>query len=1491
MNVEVNAGRGDTSRRSTGTDDAARGGMDHQVLPFEMYDSARAKVAANLRWLFAKAFGPDDIPSDLQDPFYTDQYEQEHIKPPITHLLLSAELYCRVCNIPVQPTPLQRHKSVIQALSRKGLYVLEDDETLVSELDLTSTPIKMSSHIQLIDTLMTGYTEEMISVEKVVSAVKRFMETRDMVLPLDLEDAMMFWINKVIIKLRGFTEKEQKMKHLLDSSCPQKCPSKWYWKLLPARYRKDQHSGHPYPHLPILDNFSSFVCVGISLLAVVHFYCPELIRLEDICLKEIPSTAESLSNIQLLMNFSDEFLNRCVYLRPEDMLYSPPVLKINIMQIIAELFWIFEVVKPDFMQPRDIPENKDVRKLQSSNTLKQRFWTSNSENTITRSTGPQGSLNACSNSSVLPLCQKEQKMIEDHTLGQRNRSSSFGYEEHATNFAWPRKTQRPLSQTVPYALHYTMKENPDSFSFPRSLSKDSLASNFKSTNPTHMLGSGHPRRLSGHNLLNYIRFEDEEEEIEEEELVAIINPTTLSRHHHQSETEQRVFYSMSPPRTKTTHTPVGLDRYPISTELSPDTYFLEPLMPAIPKPAKEKSVLVNKEEESGESGSKGPFTVRKTPTSGSGAPHRPTLLYESNSSSSAGISLRAVTQGSTDPVDRDSTKESHGFFLHLSEAPNDDSPLSSLGASNDSDIEYFTEDNEDELQLVENMPQRRYYRNNQSHFGEGESIKLGEDQKVSECDDKEDHSECSSPCLSSVSWSSSGTGVKMTSFAEKKLLKLGLHGGLPSTNSSSRTTPDDPEASPCLSWQLKKSGSSYSLGKETCKESRNITVNAPLNPSPIAPAELLELHMQLEERRHAIESQKKKMESVSAQQRLTLGKAAFLNIVKKEPGRSDTLPLPIKHGSSELRAANKREIKTQNCKDDSCLEDLKLKAKLNEGAQLIRNNELSQDAGQCSRSIEVLNEAISSIQQQIMQLSLQQDILIKHRSVLPPKFQTDFSTTPNITSTAYPAKESKAFVVNFVNNDDSSTSLRCPPKLSSSQRKASSQKQKIEKKCLVLDKEYEEEIKEVVETCKTEQDIVRNCSWSICNDIKQQCVKLKAGHLPVPSHNPVDSRNPTIGQDQNSKSELQSLDSENEATVVDSSARIKAQLIEVHLSEIREDTEQNSADAETEQKNALGFFFKDEERTDEMAKRRAAFLIKQQRKAEEAKLRKQQQEAESEIKRDETRRKAEEERIRKEEEKARREIIKQEYLRRKQQMLMEEQGLVKSLPRTRSRKSRPKSLHRGSSSVSKGATTCDLSSSHLGSTHSLVTEVESIISVESQCAESVCSVESFPVLSRTSSRNMERDWEIGSITSSITSAEYTGPKLFKEPSSKSNKPIIINAIAHCCLAGKVNETQKNVILEELDKCESNHLIILFRDGGCQFRAIYAYSPDTEEISKVTGTGPRNIIHKMIDKLYKYSSDRKQFSIIPTKSVSVSVDALTIHSHLWHIKRPGSARRK
>lgn len=64
------------------------------------------------------------------------------------------------------------------------------------------------------------------------------------------------------------------------------------------------------------------------------------------------------------------------------------------------------------------------------------------------------------------------------------------------------------------------------------------------------------------------------------------------------------------------------------------------------------------------------------------------------------------------------------------------------------------------------------------------------------------------------------------------------------------------------------------------------------------------------------------------------------------------------------------------------------------------------------------------------------------------------------------------------------------------------------------------------------------------------------------------------------------------------------------------------------------------------------------------------------------RRKAEEDRIRKEEEKARRELIKQEYLRRKQQQILEEQGLGK--PKAKPKKPRPKSVHREESGSDPG---------------------------------------------------------------------------------------------------------------------------------------------------------------------------------------------------------------
>lgn len=71
----------------------------------------------------------------------------------------------------------------------------------------------------MIDTLMMAYTVEMISVEKVIACVQQyssFFQATD--LPYDIEDAVMFWINKVGISFNHhsvFKGRKETM-HLLD---------------------------------------------------------------------------------------------------------------------------------------------------------------------------------------------------------------------------------------------------------------------------------------------------------------------------------------------------------------------------------------------------------------------------------------------------------------------------------------------------------------------------------------------------------------------------------------------------------------------------------------------------------------------------------------------------------------------------------------------------------------------------------------------------------------------------------------------------------------------------------------------------------------------------------------------------------------------------------------------------------------------------------------------------------------------------------------------------------------------------------------------------------------------------------------------------------------------------------------------------------------------------------------------------------------------------
>ncbi|CDQ91935.1 unnamed protein product, partial [Oncorhynchus mykiss] len=128
------------------------------------------------------------------------------------------------------------------------------------------------------------------------------------------------------------------------------CPTRWYWKLVPIRYRNDKTLSKQKPTFPVVTEVKN-LSNGCAIAAIVHYYCPGLLRLEDVCMKESMAVADSLYNLQLIREFCDSCLKSCCPLVLEDLLYTPQELQVNVMSFLAELLGWFEVRRPEFVQP------------------------------------------------------------------------------------------------------------------------------------------------------------------------------------------------------------------------------------------------------------------------------------------------------------------------------------------------------------------------------------------------------------------------------------------------------------------------------------------------------------------------------------------------------------------------------------------------------------------------------------------------------------------------------------------------------------------------------------------------------------------------------------------------------------------------------------------------------------------------------------------------------------------------------------------------------------------------------------------------------------------------------------------------------------------------------------------------------------------------------------------------------------------------------------
>ena len=79
----------------------------------------------------------------------------------------------------------------------------------------------------------------------------------------------------------------------------------------------------------------------------------------------------------------------------------------------------------------------------------------------------------------------------------------------------------------------------------------------------------------------------------------------------------------------------------------------------------------------------------------------------------------------------------------------------------------------------------------------------------------------------------------------------------------------------------------------------------------------------------------------------------------------------------------------------------------------------------------------------------------------------------------------------------------------------------------------------------------------------------------------------------------------------------------------------------------------------------------------------------------------------------------------------------------------------------------------------------------------------------------------------------------------------MNAVEYCVFPGVVNRDAKQKVLEKIARSEAKHFLVLFRDAGCQFRALYSYWPESETVTKLYGTGPTQVDDVMFDKFFKY----------------------------------------
>ncbi|KAM9843838.1 calmodulin-regulated spectrin-associated protein 3 [Aulostomus maculatus] len=1416
------------------------------IKPLDLYDCTKAKICSSVGWLLAKSYGSaENVPVELRDPFYCDQYEQEHLKPPVTRLLQSSELYCRTYSlllggIEAEEQP-KDNVALLQLLAEGGL-VSKDQDTPVTDADLRQKPIKMSAHLAVIDALMAvGAMETMTAVKSCGSAELLGGASH-------WEDALLNWVNGLNQKLGELSEGAvgDSSQGLAEGEPQPVQPS--------LRYRKDKIHSKQKPVFPVVNDVKD-LSNGCAIAAVIHYYCPGLLRLEDVCMKEPMSVADSLYNLQFIHEFCDSCLKSCCHLALEDLLYSPPELQLNVLSFLAELLHWFEVQRPEFVQPVD---------------------------TLDGST-PATPSSASGNSTSPSIFKKPFLPISSPASGSLNQSTSMSHIEGAGK-TWSKKPlRRPLSAvsfSIPFGLDSDVDIVMGNPVITRSVSSDQLnpasqsATRAPFTPPedlSHLLrkppGSNGLQRASWSTQTPNISMLAEENGIGASETGEL--PTieeALQIIHNESKMEPRLhpdgapdgFYLHSPDDP-------GSSRH--NRNLAPISCSAPTRSGMMYRPtgeSKESSRTRNTSECSRDDdsvlrdgsvdsdASEDMPKAQSTPTTpAAGTRH---VREQGREVSDSGVKMTSFaerkkkqnteTRKPSEPSAPQVTTWTPKSEESPGKSPQLNNEMSELGARL-----------EEKRKAIEAQKKRieAIFAKHRQRLGKSAFLQLKKEQHEDEGDGE------------------GGDGQFSTSSTEEDLSHLTLEERLARMEEEEQQEQGEQRPS------VEDKNVSEGL-KKTASQAKD-NASTPGEKGPGAPGEktvapLGDYNNAVSKLTAALSSLQNDMQRLTEQQNTLIKKKATT-----PNNKSWVIPAsPKTHPPVRLSRESTRDLNSA-ASSPSPSRRITNHATPPKSPQVIhrRAQSVPPKSPKHSRSLDVKVPAFSRV------LNAPQSVdRIPHlRRVNPMQSQVQTSSSFSIGDS-----DSLDDLRSLGPTPCSTPSLTPLPTPSQTPRPAA-----------------DDTLSEA-----GSNDYQSIFSMDLDTGLPQG--PRKEGHTGG-------------GCSSGAPSEC-SFDSDAPAVVMNGK---RSSLIEISLSALGGDGDDDdqvpdalldsmSDKTEPETKGGVGFFFKDDKERpeDEMAQRRAALLEKQQKRAEEMKRRKLEQEKESNKPQwmiIEGWGNKSEDRVQtpgtpptshtppaEGTPQRRGDFTRQEYERRQQLKIMEDLDKVLRQKPTTVRgvkKQRPKSVFRDDSALShspvKGYMGSRLNKVYSHSTMNLSSMANDSggLTVRKSASRSH-SPSRLMSPGRRSAQNGEKDWESGSTISSPASIpEYTGPKLYKEPSFKSNKFIIHNAITRCCLAGKVNEPQKNKIVEEMEKSSANHFLILFRDSSCQFRAVYTMNPETEEMARLTGIGPRIITPEMVESIYKYTSDRKQFTVIPSKTMSMSVDAFTIPGHFWQ-KRPGTPKK-